>query len=116
MRQRPTVHAPAPPAAHRAAAGRARAFHPQSQGRAHGWHRPRKTPILLATSCAPASNRAQTEASDGPKSPQRYHGGLSPVTPADANFGRASTILRQRERIKRQTIEHRRLQHRKLAA
>jgi len=38
------------------------------------------------------------------------------VTPADAYFGRAETIIRQRERIKRQTIEHRRLQHRKLAA
>ena len=34
----------------------------------------------------------------------------------DAYFGRAATIIKQRERIKRQTIEHRRLQHRKLAA
>ena len=31
-------------------------------------------------------------------------------------FGRAQSIIKQRERIKRQTIEHRRLQHRKLAA
>ena len=46
----------------------------------------------------------------------RYHESLSNVTPADAYFGRAPTILKQRERIKRQTIEHRRLQHRKLAA
>jgi hypothetical protein len=38
------------------------------------------------------------------------------VTPADANFGRGPVIIQQRERIKRQTIEHRRLQHRKLAA
>jgi hypothetical protein len=38
------------------------------------------------------------------------------VTPADAYFGRAPAIIKQRERIKRQTIEHRRLQHRKLAA
>ena len=41
---------------------------------------------------------------------------LSNVTPADAYFGRAETIIKQRERIKRKTIEHRRLQHRKLAA
>ena len=47
---------------------------------------------------------------------QRYHESLSNVTPADAYFGRASAIIKQRERIKRQTIEHRRLQHRKLAA
>ena len=47
---------------------------------------------------------------------QRYHESLKKVTPADAYFGRAQTIIRQRERIKRQTIEHRRLQNRKLAA
>ena len=38
------------------------------------------------------------------------------MTPADAYFGSADTIIKQRERIKRQTIEHRRLQHRKRAA
>jgi putative transposase len=38
------------------------------------------------------------------------------VTPADAYFGRAPTILKQRERIKRQTLEYRRLQNRELAA
>ena len=38
------------------------------------------------------------------------------LTPADVYFGRAQTIIKQRERIKRKTIEHRRLQHRKLAA
>ena len=47
---------------------------------------------------------------------QRYHESLNNVTPADAYFGRAPTILKQRERIKRQTLEYRRLQHRKLAA
>ena len=47
---------------------------------------------------------------------QRYHESLSDVTPADPYFGRAPAIIKQRERIKQQTIEHRRLQHRKLAA
>ncbi len=46
----------------------------------------------------------------------RYHESLGNVTPADAYFGRAADILRQRAHIKRQTIEHRRLQHRKIAA
>jgi len=46
----------------------------------------------------------------------RYHESLKNVTPADAYFGRAEAIIKQRERIKRKTIEHRRLQHRKLAA
>jgi len=38
------------------------------------------------------------------------------VTPADAYFGRAEAIIKQRERIKRKTIEDRRLQYRKIAA
>ena len=41
---------------------------------------------------------------------------MDTVTPADAYFGRATPVLAERERIKRQTIEHRRLQNRKIAA
>ena len=47
---------------------------------------------------------------------QRYHESLANVTPADAYFGRAAAIIKRRETIKRQTLEHRRLLHRKLAA
>jgi hypothetical protein len=35
------------------------------------------------------------------------------LTPADVYFGRGHIILLEREKIKRQTIEHRPLQHRK---
>jgi hypothetical protein len=41
---------------------------------------------------------------------------LNNVTPADAYFSRAPAIIKQHERIKRQAIVCRRLQHRKLAA
>ena len=47
---------------------------------------------------------------------QYHHESLGNVTPADAYFGRAADILRERADIKRQTIRHRRLQHRKIAA
>ena len=47
---------------------------------------------------------------------RRYHESLDNVIPADAYYGRAAAIIKQRERIKRQTIEYRRLHHRKLAA
>jgi len=47
---------------------------------------------------------------------QRYHEGLKNVMPADAYFGRVKAIIQQRERIKRNHIEYRRLQHRKIAA
>jgi putative transposase len=47
---------------------------------------------------------------------QRFHESLKNVTPADAYFGRACAIIEKRERIKKHTIQNRRLQHRKLAA
>lgn len=47
---------------------------------------------------------------------RRYHESLDNLTLADVYFGRGPAILAQRARIKRQTIEHRRLRHRKLAA
>ena len=43
----------------------------------------------------------------------RYHESLGNLMPADVYFGRGQTILLKRERIKRKTIEQRRLQHRK---
>jgi hypothetical protein len=46
----------------------------------------------------------------------RYHESLSNLTPADVNFGRGETILLKRERIKRNTIQNRRLQHQNKAA
>jgi len=47
---------------------------------------------------------------------ERYHESLKNVTPADVYFGRAQSILNRRERIKKKTIEHRRLQYRKAVA
>jgi putative transposase len=48
--------------------------------------------------------------------PQRYHESLKNLTPADVYFGRGQTILMKRERIKRDTIQNRRLQHQRKAA
>ena len=39
------------------------------------------------------------------------HERLNNLTPADIYFGRGQTIQLERERIKRKTIKHRRLQH-----
>jgi len=47
---------------------------------------------------------------------QRYHERLNNLTPADVYLGRGQTILLERERIKRKTIEQRRLQRRTSAA
>jgi transposase InsO family protein len=72
--------------------------------------------ILLENYYLPGRSEAQIEAFIEHYNHQRYHESLGNVTPADAYFGRDRQILAQRAAIKKQTIEHRRLQHRKLAA
>jgi hypothetical protein len=47
---------------------------------------------------------------------QRYHESINNVTLADVYFGRDKAILRAREKIKKRTIQQRRLQHQKQAA
>jgi putative transposase len=42
---------------------------------------------------------------------QRYHESLDNLRPADVYTGRGDAIRLERERIKRQTLRHRRLQH-----
>ena len=91
-------------------------YHPQTQGKIERWHQTLKNRILLENYFLPGDLEARIGAFIEHYNHQRYHESLDNVTPADAYFGRATQILAERERIKRQTIEHRRLQHRKLAA
>ena len=90
--------------------------HPQTQGKIERWHQTLKNRILLENYFLPGDLEQQIEAFVEHYNHQRYHESLNNVTPADAYFGRAAAIIKQRERIKRQTIEHRRLQHHKRAA
>jgi transposase InsO family protein len=91
-------------------------FHPQTQGKIERWHQTLKNRILLENYFLPGDLERQIAAFIEHYNHRRYHESLNNVTPADAYFGRAEAIIQQRERIKRQTIQHRRLQHRKLAA
>ena len=91
-------------------------MHPQTQGKIERWHQTLKNRILLENYFLPGDLEQQIEAFVEHYNHQRYHESLNNVTPADAYFGRAQAIIKQRERIKRQTIEYRRLQHRKIAA
>ena len=91
-------------------------LHPQTQGKIERWHQTLKNRILLENYFLPGDLERQIEAFVEHYNHQRHHESLGNVTPADAYFGRASAIIEQRERIKRQTIQLRRLQHRKLAA
>ena len=91
-------------------------MHPQTQGKIERWHQTLKNRILLENYFLPGDLEFQIKAFVEYYNHQRYHESLNNVTPADAYFGRAEAIIQQRERIKRQTLEHRRLQHRKIAA
>jgi len=91
-------------------------FHPQTQGKIERWHQTLKNRILLEHYYLPGDLQAQIEAFIQYYNHQRYHESLGNVTPADAYFGRAEAIIQQRERIKRNTINQRRLQHQKQAA
>jgi hypothetical protein len=42
---------------------------------------------------------------------QRYHEALENLTPADVYFGRTKEVLNKRAEIKKQTLQHRRLQN-----
>ncbi|MFB0614203.1 IS3 family transposase [Aurantiacibacter poecillastricola] len=91
-------------------------FHPQTQGKIERWHQTLKNRVLLENYFLPGDLETQIEAFVEHYNHQRYHESLDNVTPADAYFGRATAIIKRRERIKRQTLEYRRLQHRRLAA
>ena len=86
-------------------------YHPMTQGKIERWHQTLKNRILLENYFLPGELEAQIESFVAHYNHQRYHESLSNLTPADVYFGRGETILRERDRIKRQTIQSRRLQH-----
>ena len=88
----------------------------QPQGKIDRWHQTLKNRILLENYYLPGDFEKQVETFVEHYNHQRYHESLKNVTPADAYFGRAQAILKQRERIKRKTIEQRRLHHQRQAA
>jgi putative transposase len=91
-------------------------YHPQTQGKIERWHQTLKNRILLENYYLPGDLKRQIDAFVEHYNHVRYHESLANLTPADVYFGRAQTILAERERIKRMTIANRRLQHQLLAA
>jgi transposase InsO family protein/transposase-like protein len=91
-------------------------YHPMTQGKIERWHQTLKNRILLENYFLPGDLEAQIAAFVADYNHHRYHESIDNLTPADVYFGRGQTILAERERIKRQTIADRRLQHRLRAA
>ena len=91
-------------------------FHPQTQGKIERWHQTIKNRILLENYYLPGDLEQQIAVFVDHYNNHRYHESLKNVTPADVYFGRDKDILREREKIKKQTIQYRRLQHQRQAA
>ena len=85
---------------------------PRPKARSSAGTRPSRTRSLPENHYLTGDLEAQFGAFVEHYNRRRYHD----LTPADVYFGRGQTILLERERIKRQAIEHRRLQHRHAAA
>jgi len=90
--------------------------HPQTQGKIERWHRTLKNRILLENHHLPGELEARIAAFVEHYNHRRAHESLENLTPADVYFGRGQAILLERERIKRQTVQQRRLLHQSKAA
>ena len=91
-------------------------YHPQTQGKIERWHQTLKNRILLENYYLPGDLDATIGRFVEHYNHCRYHESLSNLTPADVYFGRGNTILLQRERIKRKTMQNRRLLYQNKAA
>ena len=91
-------------------------YHPMTQGKIERWYQTPKNRILLEHYYLPGTLRAHISSFVDHYNHRRYHESLKNLTPADVYFGRAESILRRREVIKRRIIEQRRLQHARAAA
>ena len=91
-------------------------YHPQTQGKIESWHQTLKIHIPLENYFLPGDLEAQIEAFADHYNRQRYHKSINNVIPAEVYFGRDKAVLQHRERIKRKTLETRRLHHGQRAA
>ena len=85
-------------------------------GCARNAHQTKKNRVLLENYYLPGDLERQIRAFVDYYNNERYHESLNNVTPADVYFGRDKAIIRQRDKIKKLTIQNRRLQHQKQAA
>lgn len=95
---------------------RGKPYHPMTQGKIERWHLSLKSRILLENYYLRGDLERAVAGFVDHYNHRRYHESLDNLAPADVYFGRGARILRQREEIKRRTIEQRRRQHSNAAA
>jgi transposase InsO family protein len=95
---------------------RGKPYHPQTQGKIERWHQTLKNRVLLNHHYLPSHLEYDIGEFIEYYNHQRYHESLDNLTPADVYFGRGNAILEKRRKLKKQTLQQRRLQHLKIAA
>ena len=91
-------------------------YHPQTQGKIKRWHQTLKNRILLENYYLPGNLENQIGAFVDHYNNHPYHESLNNVTPADTYSGRHTAIIERRQKIKKLTIQNRRLNHQQQAA
>jgi len=91
-------------------------YHPQTQGKIERWHQTLKNRILLENYYLPGDLENQIDDFVDHYNNHRYHESIGNVTPADAYFGRDTAIIERRAKIKKLTMQNRRLLHQQQAA
>jgi len=91
-------------------------YHPQTQGKIARWHQTLKNRILLENYYLQGDLENQIGTFVGYYNNHRHHESIGNVTPSDAYFGRHTAIIEKREKIKKLTIQTRRLNHQQQAA
>ena len=91
-------------------------YHPQTQGKIERWHQTLKNRVLLENYYLAGDLENQIDAFVEHYNFERYHESLGNVTPADVYFGRDTAIIERRKKIKKLTIQNRRLNHQQQAA
>jgi len=85
-----------------------RACHPQTQGKIERYHRTMKNVIKLENYYSPEELERAIAHFVEFYNHHRYHESLNNMTPADVFYGRSEKILKERARIKKETIKKRR--------
>jgi transposase InsO family protein len=87
---------------------RCKPYHPMTQGKIERYHRSLKNIILLDNYYSPTELEERIREWVDYYNDHRYHEAIDNVTPADKYFGRDQQILKNRLKIKHQTILERR--------
>ena len=87
---------------------RIKPYHPMTQGKIERYHRSMKNLILLDHYYSPSELEERIREWVEYYNNHRYHEAIDNVTPSDKYFGRDQEILKNRMKLKTQTIRERR--------